>query len=191
MWRARTSRHNSTATGAFLISVFGLLAGVMQAHPAAAQGAPPAAGGGPAGGGPEALAVTGGAPAVQPALPGGGPDILPLVPGGGFGFPNPLNPPATINNAAPPAAAAAPFSPLGLTPPGYGVVPLQANDPNAPAYLIRPYASVAETLSDNLRYQPSPRVAGAYTNLSPGLSFSADTPRLQAILSGNTCPPRI
>jgi uncharacterized protein (PEP-CTERM system associated) len=185
MWRARTSRHNSTATGAFLISVFGLLAGVRQAHPAAAQGAPPAAGGGPAGGGPEAPAVTGGAPAVQPALPGGGPDILPLVPGGGFGFPNPLNPPATINNAAPPAAAAAPFSPLGLTPPGYGVVPLQANDPNAPAYLIRPYASVAETLSDNLRYQPSPRVAGAYTNLSPGLSFSADTPRLQAILSGN------
>lgn len=191
---ARAKPRNFAAARAFRQWHFGptflfvLIAGVTQAMPAAAQGGPetpPAAGGGPAGGGPETPAVTGGAPAVQPALPGGGPDILPLVPGGGFGFPNPLNPPTAINNAAPPAAAVAPASPLGLLPLGFGVVPLQANDPNAPAYLIRPYASIAETLTDNVHYVHAPRDAAAYTNLAPGLSISADTPRLQAVLTGN------
>jgi hypothetical protein len=114
-----------------------------------------------------------------------GPDILPLVPGGGFGFPNPLNPPAAVGNVAPPAAAPGPTSPLGLAPLGLGVVPLQANDPNAPAYLIRPYASISETFIDNVHYVHAPRDAAAYTNLAPGLSISADTPRLQAVLSGN------
>jgi hypothetical protein len=114
-----------------------------------------------------------------------GPEILPLVPGGGFGFPNPLNPPTAVNNAAPPVATVAPISPLGLPPLGFGVVPLQAYDPSAPAYLIRPYASVSETLTDNVNNVHAPRDAAAYTNLAPGLSISADTPRLQAVLSGN------
>src|SRR5262245_6267448 len=83
--------------------------------PAVAQeGAPPAAG-------PGEQAV--------PALPGA--DVLPLPPGGGFGFPNPLNPPNAVNPAAPPLAAGAPGGALGLAAPGIGVVPLQANDPNA------------------------------------------------------------
>jgi uncharacterized protein (PEP-CTERM system associated) len=107
------------------------------------------------------------------------------VPGGGFGFPNPLNPPAAVNNAAPPVTTAAPTSPLGLPPLGFGVVPLQANEPNAPAYLIRPYASVSETFTDNVHAVHSPRDAAAYTDLAPGVSISADTPRLQAVLSGN------
>jgi hypothetical protein len=160
----------------------------MQVTPVAAQGGPetpPATGGGPAGGGPETPAVTGGAPAVQPAPVGGGPETLPLVPGGGFGFANPLNPPAAVNNAAPPVTTVAPTSPLGLPPLGFGVVPLQANDPTAPAYLIRPYASVSETLTDNVHAVHSPRDAAAYTSLAPGVSISADTPRLQAVLSGN------
>ena len=191
---ARASPRNFTAARAFGQWHFGLtfflllLGGTIQPIPAAAQGGPetlPAAGGGPAGGGSETPTVTGGAPAVQPALPGGGPDILPLVPGGGFGFPNALNPPTATNNAAPPIAAVAPTSPLGLSPLGFGVVPLQANDPNAPAYLIRPYASIAETFTDNVHYAHSPRDAAAYTNLAPGVSFSADTPRLQAVLTGN------
>ena len=191
---ARASPRNFTAARAFGQWHFGLtfflllLGGTIQPIPAAAQGGPetpPAAGGGPAGGGSEAPTVTGGAPAVQPALPGGGPDILPLVPGGGFGFPNALNPPTATNNAAPPIAAVAPTSPLGLSPLGFGVVPLQANDPNAPAYLIRSYASVSETLTDNVHNVHSPRDAAAYTNLAPGVSISADTPRLQAVLSGN------
>jgi hypothetical protein len=114
-----------------------------------------------------------------------GPEILPLVPGGGFGFPNPLNPPTAVNNAAPPVATVAPISPLGLPPLGFGVVPLQANDPTAPAYLIRSYASISETLTDNANNVHAPRDAAAYTNLAPGLSISADTPRLQAVLSGN------
>jgi uncharacterized protein (PEP-CTERM system associated) len=162
-------------------------AGITQVIPAAAQGGPetpPAAGGGLAGGAPETPAVTGGAPAVQPAPVGGGPNILPLAPGGGFGFANPLNPPNAVY-AAPPVAPAAPTNPLGLPPLGYGIVPLQANDPTAPAYLIRPYASIAETLTDNVHQVHAPRDAAAYTNLGPGVSISADTPRLQAVLTGN------
>jgi hypothetical protein len=163
--------------------------------PAGAQESSGAGAGGAAGtgaGGAAAPATGAGEPAgpaagaqPQPAVPGGGPDILPLVPGGGFGFPNPLNSPAAVGNVAPPAAPVAPTSPLGLTPLGFGVVPLQANDPNAPAYLIRPFASISETLTDNVHVVHSPRDVAAYTNLAPGLSISADTPRLQGILTGN------
>ena len=90
-----------------------------------------------------------------------------------------------MNNAVPPLAPALPTGPLGLAPPGFGVVTLQQNDPTAPAYLIRPYAAISETLTDNVNSVHSPRAAAAYTDLAPGLSFSADTPRLQAVLSGN------
>jgi hypothetical protein len=190
----RTSLRNFPGAPAFrrwhlgLTFLFVLVGGVTQATPAKAQAGAetaPAGGGGPTGGGSETPAVTGGAPTVQPAPGGGGPDILPLVPGGGFGFPNPLNPPGAIGNAAPAVAAAAPTSALGLAPLGFGVVPLQANDPTAPAYLIRPYASVSETFTDNVHAVSSPRDPAAYTNLAPGVSISADTPRLQAVLTGN------
>jgi hypothetical protein len=139
-----------------------------------------------------AMAQEGAAPAAAagnqaaPALPGA--DVLPLPPGGGFGFPNPLNPPNAINPnpAAPPlAAGGAPAGPLGLAAPGIGVVPLQANDPNAPAILIQPTASVTQTFSDNITFVHSPRKPGAYTVLAPGVSISADTPRLQAVFSGS------
>jgi len=192
---ARASARKLTAARAVqqchlgLTFLFVLLAGVTRAMPAAAQGGPetpPAASAGPAGGGTETpAAIGGGAPAVEPAPVGGGPDILPLVPGGGFGFANPLNPPTAVNNAAPAVTTAAPTSPLGLSPLGFGVVPLQANDPTAPAYLIRPYAYISETLTDNVNQVHAPRDAAAYTSLAPGVSISADTPRLQAVLSGN------
>jgi hypothetical protein len=122
---------------------------------------------------------------AAPAPPGG--DVLPLPPGGGFGFPNPLNPPNALNPnpAAPPLAVGGPAGPLGLAAPGIGVVPLQANDPNAPAILIQPTASVSETFTDNVNFVHAPRRAAAYTWLSPGISISADTPRLQAVLTGN------
>lgn len=130
------------------------------------------------------------APADQaaPAPPGG--DVLPLPPGGGFGFPNPLNPPNAINPAAPPLAAGAPAAgapagPLGLATPGIGVVPLQANDPTAPAILIQPTATVSETFTDNVNFVHSPRRAAAITQLSPGVSISVDTPRLQAVFTGS------
>ena len=139
-----------------------------------------------------AMAQEGEAPAAAPgnqaapALPGA--DVLPLPPGGGFGFPNPLNPPNAINPAAPPlaaGAAGAPAGPLGLAAPGIGVVPLQANDPNAPAILIQPRATVSETFTDNVNLVHAPRRAAAYTTLSPGVSLSVDTPRLQAVLTGS------
>jgi hypothetical protein len=170
--------------------LFLFLVGMVPATPAAAQAAAgpeaPAAAGGPVAApapGVGAEAPPGGGPAA--ALPGVGPDVLPLAPGGGFGFPNPLTPPNAVNNAIPPAAPATPANPLGLAPLGFGVVPLQANDPTAPAYLIRPYVSISETLTDNVHTVHSPRDAAAYTNLAPGVSISADTPRLQAVLSGN------
>ena len=115
---ARTSPHNFTAARAFrqshlgLTFFFVLLAGVTQALPAAAQGGPenpPAASGGPVGGGLEPQAVAGEAPVVQPTPLGGGPEVVPLVPGGGFGFPNPLNPPTSVSTAPPPVSAAAPL----------------------------------------------------------------------------------
>jgi hypothetical protein len=175
---------------------FVFLAGVTLAVQAAAQigadgaAAPAAAGGNQApgagaGGTAAAPANAAGGLQPQPAVPGGGPDILPLVPGGGFGFPNPLNPPAAVGNVAPPIAPQAPANPLGLAPLGLGVVPLQANDPTAPAYLIRPFVSVGETLTDNVHDVHSPRDPAAWTNLAPGVSISADTPRLQGVLTGN------
>ncbi|HXO89894.1 MAG TPA: hypothetical protein VN849_03820 [Stellaceae bacterium] len=114
-----------------------------------------------------------------------GADVLPLPPGGGFGFPNPLNPPNAINPAAPPLAAGAPAGALGLAAPGIGVVPIQANDPNAPAILIQPRASVIETFTDNVNFTASHRRPAAYTAFSPGVSISADTPRLQAVFTGS------
>ena len=118
------------------------------AAPAAAEGGPQAPG---AGGAAAPTAATGGAQ-PQPALPGGGPEILPLVPGGGFGFPNPLNSPAAVNNAAPPLTPVAPGSPLGLSPLGLGVVPLQANDPNC-ACLSDPTLRVDQRNVDGQRAQ--------------------------------------
>jgi hypothetical protein len=195
---ARTSLRNFTDARAFrqwhpgLTFLFLSLAGAAQAIPAAAQGVPEAPGAGSGGvAAPGAGAGGTTAPAApassqpQPAMPGGGPDILPLVPGGGFGFANPLTPPNAVNNAIPPRAPAVPANPLGLAPLGIGVVPLQEFDPNAPALLIRPYAAISETLTDNVHNVHSPRDPAAYTNLAPGLSISADTPRLQAVLTGN------
>jgi uncharacterized protein (PEP-CTERM system associated) len=45
--------------------------------------------------------------------------------------------------------------------------------------------SISETLTDNVNYAHSPRIADAYTNILPGLSFSADTPRFQGVATRN------
>ncbi len=161
--------------------LFLFLAGVIRPVPAAAQTAGPEAPAGP-GGAPEAPTAAG--PVQQPLVPGGAADILPPPPGGGFAFPNPLTPPNAVGNAVPSAAAALPTTALGLPAPGAGVTTLQMSDPNAPAYLIRPRVAISETLTNNVNYAHSPRTADAYTNLTPGLSFSADTPRLQAVATG-------
>ncbi len=177
MRRVRIDPPRSRAGSAFRQWHFGLtllllllfLAAGLPEMPAAAQDSP------------AAPAASAGGPQAAPTVPGS--DTLPPPPSGGFGFANPLTPPNVVNNTLAPSAPVVPADPLGLAPLGYGVNTLQQNDPNAPAYLLRPSVSVSETLSDNLRYLHSPRVAGVYTNLSPGLSFSADTPRLQAVLT--------
>jgi hypothetical protein len=63
-------------------------------------------------------------------------------------------------------------------------VPLQAYDPNAPAVLIRPNISLGETFTDNVNYVHSPRKFAAITQLGGGLTASVDTPRLQAVATG-------
>ena len=159
-----------------------LLAGLLVGTPAAAQGQE----GGPqnqsSSGGEAVPPTTGGPVGVTPPIPGPAPETLPPPPGGGFGTPNPTAPPYSVNNEAPTL-----LSPptLRLLPPQAGVVPLQAYDPTAPAIIIRPFASASEIFTDNVHYTHSPRDFAAITTLSPGVSFSADTPRLQAVAAGS------
>src|SRR5439155_14694531 len=125
-------------------------------------------------------AGAGGGAAITPALPGPAPVTLPPPPVAGFGLPNPAAPPYSVNNEAPTL-----ISPptLRLLPYG-GVVPLQAYDPNAPAVLIRPSISLGETFTDNVNYVHSPRKFAAITQLGGGLSASVDSPRPQAVATG-------
>ncbi len=185
MSRARPKSHRGLWGGAFwqwrLALPLLLFPGTTAAIPAAAQtsegGAPSSSGAGPEGGpaGPGAGAAT-----TTPALPGAAPDILPPPPVGGFGFPNPATPPYSVNNEVPTLT-----SPPTLRLHAYGgVVPLQAYDPNAPAILIRPSLSLGETFTDNVNYVHSPRRFAAITQLGGGLSASVDTPRLQAVATG-------
>ena len=78
-------------------------------------------------------------------------------------YSQPFEPADAVNPAAPPLAVGAPTGALGLTAPGIGVVPIQENDPNAPAILIQPTASVSQTFTDNINFVHSPRRVGAYT----------------------------
>ncbi len=123
----------------------------------------------------------GGAGGTAPLFPGFSPDTLPPPPGGGFGLPNPVAPPYSVSDQVPTLLSPAT---LRLTSPQSGVVPLQAYDPSAPAFLVRPSVSLGETFTDNVNFTHSPRRFAAITNLGVGASVSADTPRLQAVATG-------
>jgi len=140
-----------------------------------APGNSPSTSGGPY---PPSGGVAGGA---TPTVPGFAPETLPPPPAGGFGLPNPVAPPYSVSDQVP--TLISPQS-LRLATPQAGIVPLQAYDPNAPAILIRPSASLGETFTDNVNFTPSPRKFAAITSLSAGASVSADTPRLQAVATG-------
>jgi hypothetical protein len=159
-----------------------LFPGTTAAIPAAAQtsegGAPNSSGAGPEGG--PAGAGAGGGAVTTPALPGPAPDTLPPPPVGGFGLPSPVAPPYSVNNEIPTLTSP---PTLRLQPYG-GVVPLQAYDPNAPAVLIQPILSLGETLTDNVNYVHSPRNFSAITQPGAGVSASVDSPRLQAVATG-------
>src|SRR5712692_7673053 len=71
-------------------------------------------------------------------------DTLPPLPQSGFGVPAPTAPISTPAAGNPPQAPS-----LRLPTPGYGVTPLQAADPNAPAFLIRPQLTVSEAVTYN------------------------------------------
>ncbi len=167
---------------------FLVIAGLTSAMPADAQ---PVTGSSPAGGvsgGASAGAVSGG------GVPAGtGPDILPPVPSGPFGLPSPLAPPTALPSGITPATPTQNPSSLALPSPGSGITTLQLYDPNAPAVLIQPTMGVGETLYDNVNFLHSPRTAAAETSFIPGVSISADTPRLQGVMSatvqGNVYTP--
>jgi hypothetical protein len=186
---ARRTRRNFSAADVtrqwpFSLTLWAvLLLSMLGGNRAAAQ----VSGGGPqtppAAGGEAGTPIPGGAGAgVTPAIPGPVPETLPPPPGGGFGTPNPAAPPYSVNNEAPTLVSP---PTLTLLPPRANVLPLQAYDPTAPAVLIQPTASVGETLTDNVNYVHSPRKFAAITQLSPGVSISADTPRLQAVAAGS------
>jgi hypothetical protein len=190
---ARPIPLRSLAAGAFRRRHFGLtlwaslLAGSTGAMPAAAQISeggpqnPPSAGGGA--GAPSPGAEGGVTPVtpITPAFPGAAPETLPAPPVSGFGLPNPAAPPYSINNEIPTLVSP---TTLRLLPPHAAVVPLQAYDPTAPAILIQPSVSLGEIFTDNVNYVHSPRKFAAITTLGVGGSVSADTPRLQAVATG-------
>ncbi len=160
------------------------IAGLTRAVPATAQ---PTTGTAPTGTTPTGTTPTGLAPtglAPTGLAPSGlVPTILPPVPSGPFGLPNPLTPPNALPNGIAPAAAQQPAYSLALPSPGAGITTLQQYDPNAPAVLIQPTLSLGETLTDNVFYSSTDRTAAAETLLIPGVSVSADTPRLQGVMT--------
>ncbi len=143
---------------------------------APSSGAPSSSGAGPEAG----PAGAGGGAVTTPALPGTVPDTLPPPSIGGFGLPSPTAPPYSVNNQLPTLIS----PPTLRLQPNAGVVPLQAYDPTAPAVLIQPKAFLGETFYDNVNYVHSPRTFAALTQLGGGLSASVDTPRMQAVASG-------
>jgi hypothetical protein len=189
MSRARPKSHRRLAASAVWQWHFALwlllFPGATATIPAAAQtsegGAPSSGAPSSSGAGPEAGPASAGGGAVStPALPGTIPDTLPPPPIGGFGLPSPTAPPYSVNNQLPTLIS----PPTLRLQPNAGVVPLQAYDPTAPAVLIRPNAFLGETFYDNVNYVHSPRTFAALTQLGGGLSASVDTPRLQAVASG-------
>ena len=181
---ARPKSHRGPAGGAIWQRRFALwlllFPGTTAAIPAAAQtsegGAPSSSGAG-AEAGPAGAA---GGAAATPALSGPAPETLPSPPIGGFGLPNPAAAPYSVNNETPTLTS----PPTLRLQPYAGVVPLQAYDPNAPAVLIQPRLSLGEIFTDNVNYIHSPRDFAAITQLGGGLSASVDTPRLQAVATG-------
>ncbi|HEV2100141.1 MAG TPA: hypothetical protein VGR45_14610 [Stellaceae bacterium] len=129
-------------------------------------------------------AMPGAAQPMIPAPPGAiAPDILPPAPSGPFGLPNPLTPPSALPSGYIPASPQQPADTLALPTPGAGITTLQQYNPNAPAVLINPTAAVGLNLYDNVNFTHSDRTAAAEVRLVPGISMSADTPRLQGVLS--------
>ena len=174
---ARITRLRLTLLLAAVAAAWALPVAAQPVTGSSAPGTAPAAG--PAGTAPAA-----GAPGAAPAA--GAPTALPPPPAGPFGLPNPTAPPNALPTGPLPATAAPPPTPaLGLPPPGAGITTLQLYNPNAPAVLIQPTASIGELFTDNVNYTSTDRTAAAETTLSPAVSISADMPRLTGVLSGS------
>jgi hypothetical protein len=126
-------------------------------------------------------------PGVSPGSPAatGAPSTLPPPSSGPFGLPSPLAPPTALPQGVTPPASGPPASAVGLPAPGTGITTLQLYDPNAPAVVIQPFATIGETFYDNVFFTANNRKAAAETSLSPGAAVSVDTPRFTGVLSGS------
>lgn len=134
--------------------------------------------------GPAAAQLTTGLSPVGTEPAGTAPTVLAPPPTGPFGLPNPLTPPNALPSGVLPTPETAPTPDLGLPAPGAGITTLQQYDPNAPAVIIQPTATLGVRITDNINYTATHRTAGVETTLIPGISISADTPRFTGVLFG-------
>src|SRR6266851_1414048 len=107
--------------------------------------------------------------------------VPPPFPSTRFGF---AGAPATYRGATPPPTQLPPLSTNLLLPPiASGATPVQAAEVRAPAFLIRPNVGIVEELRDNALNTHTGAKAALVTRPAAGLSISADTVHLQALVN--------
>jgi len=107
--------------------------------------------------------------------------VPPPFPSTRFGF---AGAPATYRGATPPPTQLPPLSTNLLLPPiASGATPVQAAEVRAPAFLIGPNVGIVEELRDNALNTHTGAKAALVTRPAAGLSISADTVHLQALVN--------
>ncbi len=107
--------------------------------------------------------------------------VPPPFPSSRFGF---AGAPATYRGATPPPTQLPPLSTNILLPPiASGATPVQAAEVRAPAFLIQPTVGIVEELRDNALNAHTGAKAALVTRPAAGLSISADTVHLQALMN--------
>src|SRR5216684_3132153 len=107
--------------------------------------------------------------------------VPPPFPSTTFGF---AGAPATYRGTTPPPTQLPSLATNILLPPlAAGATPVQAAEVRAPAFLIQPNIGIVEDLSDNVLNAHAGAKAASLTRPSAGLSISADTVHLQALMN--------
>jgi hypothetical protein len=107
--------------------------------------------------------------------------VPPPFPSTRFGF---AGAPATYRGAVTPPTQLPPLPTNILLPPiASGATPVQAAEVRAPAFLIRPDVGIVADLNDNVNNAHTGAKAALVTRPAAGLSLSADTVHLQALMN--------
>jgi uncharacterized protein (PEP-CTERM system associated) len=104
------------------------------------------------------------------------PDLMPGLPDTGFGIPS-------LGGGGTTSLPGGGANLTGLSSPFAGVAGLPTTGTRGPSLYFQPQVGLSETLTDNVRYTATHRISDSITELSPGLSILADTPRTQGQLS--------